>query len=175
MVIGEDKELDAKRFSAADFNGQFDVEIEAVTPSLFGGTQKKQDWMTLAELGLVNLEIPFNRDIFRKQFSGSEFIDEYSDDLRVAMYENDLFMTGRKIDVGMFDDHLIHIQQHEKIFKRTDFENLGPEVVRPALEHILQHYEEAAAQQQEAQDAEAEQTAQQTDATTPPEKKGANA
>jgi len=145
-VLGEDGEYEARRFKGADFNGDYDVHLEAVNPSLFSTTQKKQDVVQAINLQLIDIvNSPQNRELARKILNVSEFEEPFTPDMRIALYENGLLLAGQQVNRGPRDDDAIHLTIHDKLFKRTDLMSFPKGLLQLWLQHVQEHEQALAA------------------------------
>lgn len=152
-VIGDDGEMEAKQFSAADFTGEIDIEIEAVTPSIFSESQKKSDYMAMLESGLIDQTLYANRERGRKLMGLGDFEEGLSVDTKKALWENQEMLAGRAVAVMPIDNHEAHMMVHEKFLKRTDLNRYDPAIVAAFVEHTKATAESIAEQMMEMADA----------------------
>jgi hypothetical protein len=139
QVLGEDGEAQAKEFRSADFSGQWDVELEPAPPTLFSSAQKRSDIIELLKVGMIDPNLPQNRDEVRRLFNAAEFGEAQSPDIKRARYENGVILAGGDVRIHPLDDHAVHVEEHRKPFKRMDREKLDPAALNKLAEHMRQH------------------------------------
>lgn len=138
-VLGDDGDMEAKRFQNTDFKGSYDVYVEAVNPSLFSATQKRADVVQAINLGLISLEDHKTREQARKDLNVGGYDDPVSADMKIALYENSKLLAGDPVSIGAYDDSGVHHAIHQLLFKRTDFENLPQPTIQNMIDHMGMH------------------------------------
>lgn len=123
--------------------------------------QKKQQVMNLLQLGLFNdpdtgrMDRSTRAKIMEMLNYGNWEDGNDIDQMHIskAMRENIDVQNGQMINVRDFDDHAIHIEEHNKFRLSSDYEDLGRE--RPDLadyfdQHVKMHQDAIQMQQQQA-------------------------
>ncbi|AZV56072.1 hypothetical protein [Clostridium sp. AWRP] len=123
--------------------------------------QKKQQVMNLLQLGLFNdpdtgrMDRSTRAKIMEMLNYGNWEDGNDIDQMHIskAMRENIDVQNGQMINVRDFDDHAIHIEEHNKFRLSSDYEDLGRE--RPDLadyfdQHVQMHQDAIQMQQQQA-------------------------
>lgn len=162
MLVSRNSELTVslvQRFVGEDLRDNCNVVIEPSSsiPKLKAAEQAML--LELQQTGALNLEDPRNKQEFLSRLGVSGFNASYSKDENRAKLENmqlDSLMQHpeEKPVVMLYDNHQIHKQVHADRTKEQSFLDLPAEVQQLYFEHIREHEEmEAAEQQQKAMQA----------------------
>ncbi len=132
----------------------YDVEFVAENELLYSEDAQKQRFIEAYQLGLFtdeNGRIP-ERAKFRalesfKVANFSEIMNINLLQLQAAQRENSFFEDGIIPEMGQFDDHKIHIEEHMRFILQMDFQFLKkkkPEFASAMEEHIKAHQKKMA-------------------------------
>lgn len=140
-VAGDNNEVEV-----IDFNGAMvrstDVEVEAGSSLPESKAAKQAFIMDLVSAGLLNPENPDEKKkILRYMQIGitEPLYEEAQLDLSRAMFENRQMKGGTFVQPQLYEDHFIHIQEHDNFRKRRDFDSLHPEVQEMFEAHVTMH------------------------------------
>jgi hypothetical protein len=150
--IGPNREVDVREWEMSDLRSD-DVFIENAAALAETPSERRQMVFDLLNAGLFNRPELSNMDEEGRQkvFQLLEFghwetgaeDDNFLQKSR-ARRENRDMMTGQPIPVMDFDDHMLHILQHNRMRMQAEYEELmktpmGPVVNQLMMAHIAQH------------------------------------
>lgn len=150
--IGGNREADVREWEMSDLRSD-DVFIENMAALSETPGQRRQMVFDLLNAGLfVKPELsPIDAETRQKVFQMLEFgawESGYEDDMFMqksrARKENRDIMQGQPIMVQDFDDHQLHILQHNRMRMQSEYEELmatpeGPIINEMMMAHIAQH------------------------------------
>ena len=174
-IVGEDGYFDAQTFKGAEIRGNRDVRVESGSALATSKSARNAIIMDLMKNGQVDPQAGLQR----LEFGGVEKLyEDLQIDRRHAQRENLRLAAGEPVTApdealmmsdpekamqsaympNSFDNHQIHIEQHNKFRKTQQFEIL-PQEIKAAFELHVQLHKEAAnvEMQQEMQQALAQQ------------------
>lgn len=125
------------QWTGKDLAGQFDVivPLDAILPRSQAAQQALADRMV--QMGLIQSPAQYIRFA---QVPGQEYlIDAVMPDVAKARRENHSLGLGRVEIPAPFDDHGIHIQEHNDFRKTERFEAMTPEMQSIVSDHIEAH------------------------------------
>ena len=143
-----------------DVINSYDVEYTTENELLFSEEMQRQSFFELFNMGMYTEKdgtIPTRVKIRAKQlvkagnFSDLIGIDELQ--IQSAQRENAFFEEGVIPEVSDFDEHEIHIEEHLRYILQMDFHLLKhkkPEYAKALEEHLRQHKQIVAEQEQQA-------------------------
>jgi len=122
----EDGDLEAQRFSAADIATVMDVHIEAGSTLPRSRSARTQLAMQLAPLGLIKEP----KDLFKLlDLPGGEFLMEHMNlDSKQAQRENSRLRVGVQCQVHGWDNHEVHMTEHNDYRKSQEYDSLPPHI-----------------------------------------------
>lgn len=149
---GSNREADVKEWERSDLRSD-DVYIENVAALTESPSQRKQMVFDLLNAGLfVKPEMsPLDEDSRQKVFEMLQFghwetgfEDERFLQKSRARRENNDIMQGQPIQVMDFDDHMIHVQAHNRMRMQAEWDELlktpiGPLVNEMMVAHTAEH------------------------------------
>lgn len=150
-------EEQVKSFIGEDLYDNCNVIIEASSsiPQLKAAEQAKL--LELAQLGVLNLQNPANRNEFLDRFGIKGFDTDYSKDAKRAEDENENMDNlindpqNKPVVLPMVDNHQIHIAVHTDRMKEPAYLSMPPEVQQMYMQHVAQHQQLLDQQQQQQQ------------------------
>lgn len=158
MLIARNKELtedQLKSFIGEDLYDNCNVVIEASSsiPKLKSAEQALLQ--ENAQLGVLNLENPANRQEYLERQGIIGFDTDYSADVKRAEWENSLLddmetSPDNKPILLVVDNHDIHIDRHSNRCKEPSFMSLPANVQKAYFAHIQEH-EDAKSQAEQMQ------------------------
>lgn len=148
-------ESDINHFIGEDLYDNCNVVVEAGSniPKL---QASKQAVLTeQAQLGILNLQDPTNREEYLQALGISGFDSDIGPDKKRAEWENDLmdnvkYSPMNKPVVLAIDRHEIHIDTHQNRMKSPTFMSMPPEVQQAYMMHLQEHEQFQAMAQQAA-------------------------
>lgn len=169
-TVGRDREIEVMDWNASYLRSD-DVIIENSAALAESPAQRRQMVFDLLSAGLFNRpeNSPLDPEMRRKVFELLEYghwegasEDDSALQKSRARRENRLMMQGQSVQVMDFDDHLIHIQQHNRMRMSAEYEALlrtpsGPLIDQMVRLHIAEHMQALLASQM-TQQAPAEQS-----------------
>jgi hypothetical protein len=121
----EEGMLEVSHFSGADINGQLDVRLSAESALPKSKSARAQLAMQLWDQKIVTDPRLYLRML---DMPGVDFITEQlSVDTKQAQRENDKLLFGEQCEVHDWDNHMVHISEHNDLRKSEEYEKLGPE------------------------------------------------
>jgi hypothetical protein len=150
----DDNTLETYRYKGADVGAQLDVYLSSES-----AMPKSKSARASLALDLNQRQVPpFNdpRTLVRfLEMPGSDFImDALSVDAKQAQRENGDMVNGTHVEVHDFDNHAVHITEHNNFRKSRDYERLDVKLRGLFDAHVAVHHEvvvgQAAAAAQQA-------------------------
>lgn len=135
-VVGDDGQFESFMFSRTDIRGNTDLKIEAgsATPR---SRAAKQAFIT--ELGKMGWIPPDRALRYLDMAETGRLYEEMQIDARQAQRENLKMKDGLPQSVNSWDNHEVHILEHDNYRKRQAFENLPDEQKMLFEQHVMQH------------------------------------
>lgn len=135
-VVGDDGQIEAFMFSKANIRGNTDLKIEAgsATPR---SRAAKQAFIT--ELGKMGWIPPDRALRYLDMAETGRLYEEMQIDARQAQRENLKMMGGMPQAVNTWDEHAVHIAEHNSFRKRQAFEKASDEIKMLMEMHVQQH------------------------------------
>ena len=114
--------LEVAHFSKADIDGQLDVHVSTESGIVRSKSAMVQLTMDLQKAGVLTDP----RHILRLiQMPGMDFITEaFNVDARQAQRENEYLQLGEEVQVNTFDNHMVHITEHDNFRKSSEYDKL---------------------------------------------------
>lgn len=145
----EEGALEVSHFSGADVQHQLDVHVATDT-----GVVRSKSAMVQLALDLWGAGILTDpRHLLRLiKVPGTDFLAEaWNIDTRQAQRENEYLLLGEQVEINSFDNHMVHITEHDNLRKSEEYEKLkraaltgDPEAQRTVAiidAHTQAHYE----------------------------------
>jgi len=131
-------------FIGTDLYDNFNVIIEAGSNIPKLESAEKANLIQLAQIGTLGLENPENRMEFNKRMGISGFDQEVGPDQVRAEWENDildniLYSPDNLPVVLACDNHVLHMEIHDRRKKKPDYISLPPEVQQAYEQHDMEH------------------------------------
>lgn len=135
-VVGDDGQYESFMFSRTDIRGNTDLKIEAgsATPR---SRAAKQAFIT--ELGKMGWIPPDRALRYLDMAETGRLYEEMQIDARQAQRENLKMKDGLPQAVNSWDEHEVHILEHNNYRKRQAFENLDDMRKMMFETHVMQH------------------------------------
>jgi hypothetical protein len=136
-IVGKNRINEAVTFKGSDITST-DVRVQEGSMYQMSRAAKQDFVMALVDKGLIAdktealkmLDLGIADDIY----------DEYAIDVNDAQEENDLWKRGNVSPVVQeFDNHPVHIKEHDKLRKSSDYDNMPPELKKVIDEHVNAH------------------------------------
>lgn len=135
-VLGDNRIVEAYVFSKADLKGNTDLRIEhgSATPR---SRAAKQAFITdLIDKGVI----PPERGLkYLEMAETTRLYEEMQLDSRQAQRENLRMKLQEDVPVNEWDNHELHIMEHDNYRKRQEFERLPDEIKEIFQNHVSQH------------------------------------
>lgn len=152
MVVGENQEWEAKKFSKSDLVGRINVYLDeaSVAPK-----SKAYDQMMVGQMverQMLDLSDPIVKlQVFTKMDQG-DLIEGLDIDMKDAEKEKEQFIqTGKWNPRPGIDNDQIHSIRHGNFCKSDAFRKLPPQAQQLAIQHKIYHDQQIQKQQQAAQ------------------------
>lgn len=135
-VAGNNRSFAVEQFKGADLDGEFDISIQSVSGLPQDKTARFQMLQELAKMGIIDqmkfLELMELSDV-------DEVFEDIQEDMNAAQWENDQMKKGKPQPVKDFENHQIHIYEHNKFRKTLLFKKLPQHVQDEFEQHVHQH------------------------------------
>jgi len=137
-VAGKDESFDVTYMKASALHGNKDVRVEAGSALPHSKAAKQAFLMDLFKMG-VFAEKPseFLRILDLRGID--KIVADYKVDLQQAQRENTKMGQGIQVQVNDFDNHEIHLEQHNRYSKTQEYEMLDPGKQALFLQHRQSH------------------------------------
>jgi hypothetical protein len=148
--------LDIKAFKGADLKGNHSVRVSARSIAPKSKAAQRAAIIEAAQYGIFTFEDPISRS------KAADLLDvpinqEVSVHMHKAESENDYLRQGIfQATTFEEDDHVIHIQEHNKLYLDPNYFELSADAQNFIAEHIKNHADIHQQQQQAAKEAEME-------------------
>lgn len=119
----EEGAIEVRHFSQADVQGQLDVHVYSET-----GVVRSKSAMVQLALDLWSAQVITDpRHLLRLiKVPGTDFLAEvWNVDTRQAQRENEHLQLGEMVQVNSFDNHPVHIAEHDAMRKGEEYEKLA--------------------------------------------------
>lgn len=153
---GLDAEVDA--FQGADLYGAWEVKVDLNTQGPMSRSERIQigmQWLQLGAFGPAGEEKTLERFFQFTGMGASIPAPPSSTDSEIAEMENAGMRRGLQFEVGMLDNHEIHLERHIPAMKRLFIDPSTPQSLLTAMQgHIqthMMHFQREQAQQAQAQ------------------------
>jgi hypothetical protein len=145
----EEGALEVKHFSGADIENQLDVHVSTDTGVVRSKSAMVQLVFDLVDRGIITDP----RHVLRLiQVPGTDFIAEsFNIDTRQAQRENEYLLLGEPVEIHSFDNHMVHISEHDNIRKSEEYDKLqrraaagdpeATQIIANLDAHTQAHYE----------------------------------
>lgn len=140
-VVGEDNEVEVVDFIGSNIRN-VDVEVVAGSSLPQSKAAKQAFIMDLAQAQILNPQNPDEkRKILRYLEMGisEELFSEVQLDIKRAKSENRRMAQDMPMEPYPWDDHILHITEHNNYRKRRDFEQLSERSWQMFDEHVKKH------------------------------------
>lgn len=142
-VVGEHNLISVQYLMGSDLNGNTDYRVEAGSGIPSSRAAKQAFIMELGKMGWIS---PAQALKYLDMAETGKIYQESQVDSRQAQRENLLLKSGNQIQTNMFDNHLIHIIEHDLFRKTEEYLKLDPQVKYMVDFHSIDHrYKLAAA------------------------------
>lgn len=144
----EEGALEVAYFRGSDVHHQVDVQVKSDT-----GVVRSKSAMVQLSLDLWDRKVLSDpRQLLRLiKVPGTDFLAEaWNVDTRQAQRENEYLLTGEVVEVHQFDNHLVHITEHDNLRKSEEYDKLlraaregDPEATQKLASidaHVQAHY-----------------------------------
>lgn len=135
----QEGELQVAHFSGADLSHQLDVHLttESALPRSKAARRELMDLMW--DKQIINDPQVYVRAL---DVPGVDFITEQmSTDKKQAQRENQQLAVGQHVEVHGWDNHAVHIKEHNDFRKGQDYEKMPPELKAVIDGHVSAHDE----------------------------------
>lgn len=140
-------------FLGTDLYDHCNVVVEAGSNVPKLQTAQQARLMELAQVGVLNLNLPANRLQFLQDMGVAGYDNDIGPDVKRAEWENSLldniaYSPDNKPIVLDADAHDVHVSTHEQRQKEPSFLSLPPEAQQAYMQHIMEHQQFQQQQQQ---------------------------
>lgn len=136
QVLGDDGRYEAHFLSNADLKGNTDLHVQSGSATPRSRAAKQAFIMELMSNGYVD---PAKGLRYLDMAETSKMYEEMQVDSRHAQRENLRMAEAVPVDVNTWDNHEIHIQEHNNYRKTQEFENLDEETQAIFEAHVIMH------------------------------------
>lgn len=152
MVLGKNKDYEAKKFSKADLAGRITCYLEEAS---IAPKSKAYDQLMISQMidkQMLNLNDPAVKVAVFTKFDQADLIEGLDIDIKDAVQEQEEFeKTGQWRPRPGIDSDEIHFMEHSKLCKSDEFKTWPPQVQQMAVQHALYHKQEIQKAQEAAQ------------------------
>lgn len=135
-IMGNDGQWEQLMFGKADLRGNTDLRIESGSAQPRSRAAKQAFIMELADKGMI----PPDRALkYLDMAETGRLYEETMLDSRHAQRENIRMRNGEETMVNDWDNHEVHIIEHNNFRKRSEFEKLPEELQALFQQHVEQH------------------------------------
>ena len=133
-------DLEAQRFTGADVSDSLDVYVspESLLPR---SKAARQDLVFKLQGAGMLTDVRRALQIIDEPGMDA-FMDNLSLDAKQAQRENSHLRNGELQQVHTFDNHVVHIAEHDDFRKSYEYEQLPPEIRSVVDAHVLVHHEQ---------------------------------
>lgn len=135
-VTGSDGMYESYVLKGADISGNTDLNIQSGSAMPRSRAAKQAFIMELGKLGWIT---PDKALRYLDLAETGKMYEELQRDTRQAQRENLKMMSGQQVMVNTWDEHMIHVQEHNNQRKGQDFENAPDQVKQLFEEHVQTH------------------------------------
>lgn len=140
-IVGDDGEVEVFDFQGADIRAT-DVVVEMGSSMPQSKAAREAMILEMVQRGILNPGDPEEKKkILRYLDIGitDELYEEAQLDISRAKYENRQMASGQPVRPEIYDDHMVHITEHDNFRKRNDFDKL-PDMLKQLFEqHVQMH------------------------------------
>jgi hypothetical protein len=138
-IVGKNRKIDTISFKGSELTS---CDVRMQEGSMLNRTlAAKQEFVfSMIESGVLNPET--HRTLILKLLEmgdTDEMYDDVIEDINHAQNENDMWLRGLEPIVREFHNHAIHIQEHNRFRKTSDYMELPPEVMDRVDRHVSVH------------------------------------
>jgi hypothetical protein len=135
-VVGTDGEYESFIFSNQDLAGNTDLNVQSGSAMPRSRAAKQAFIMQLGQMGWI----PPDRALrYLDMAETGRLYEEMQRDARAAQRENLKMLKGMPVNVHSWDEHTIHINEHNDERKRQRFDSSDPQVQAAFEEHVQMH------------------------------------
>lgn len=135
-VVGTDGEYESFMFSGADIFGNTDLNIQSGSAMPRSRAAKQAYIMQLGQMGWI----PPDRALrYLDMAETGRLYEELQIDARQAQRENLKMLNGMQVLPNTWDEHVVHILEHNNERKKQRFENSSPEIKAVFEQHVKLH------------------------------------
>lgn len=137
-VAGKDESFDVMFLKGSAIRGNTDVRVEAGSALPHSKAAKQAFLMDLFKMGVFQQ----NPSEFLKilELRGiDKVIDDYKADIHQAQRENIKMAHGMQVNVNDFDEHELHLREHNRYRKTEEYEMLEPPLQALFVQHCMAH------------------------------------
>lgn len=135
-VIGSDGEYEAFMFSGADIEGNTDLNIQSGSAMPRSRAAKQAYIMQLGQMGWI----PPDRALrYLDMAETGRLYEELQIDARQAQRENLKMLNGQQVLVNTWDEHHVHVLEHNTERKKQRFESSDDNVKAMFEQHVQMH------------------------------------
>lgn len=153
-VVGKTGLQEAMEFKGSDLNGNYDLRIESGSMAPRSRAARQAFITELMKMQVID---PAKGMRYLQMSETNAMFSEMQVDVRQVQREN-LKLSAQPevdmetgipapimVDINPFDDHMVHLLEHEKFMKSQEYEILPPENKEAFLQHWIVHKEQAMA------------------------------
>lgn len=135
-VVGANRIAQSLAISSASVQGVIDLRVESGSSAPRSRAAKQAFIMELGKNGYIPPEKVLQ---YLEMTESARMYEEMQIDARQAQRENYLMMQGQPLEANSWDDHVIHIAEHNNFRKTQEFENLDDQIKIIFEQHVIAH------------------------------------
>lgn len=152
MVLGQNKEWEAKTFTKDALAGKISVYLEEASIAPKSKAYQQLIIGQMLQQGLVDMQDPAVRVQVMHMFDTPELIEGIDVDMKDSIVEKEEFLkTGQVRPRPGIDNDQIHYLEHSKTCKSEEFKKWPPQMQQLWAQHTIYHFQEIQKQQQAQQ------------------------
>lgn len=143
-VVGSNSMYESFVFKGSDLRGNTDFKVVPGSAAPRSRAAKQAHIMELVKMGII----PPDRGLqFLEMAETARLYEEMQVDVRQAQRENLKMSNGDESPVNNWDDHMVHIMEHDGYRKRQEFEQLPDQMKEIFNMHVETHKQVIAMEQ----------------------------
>ena len=150
MVLGNNKEWEAKKFSKDSLAGRINVYLEEGSIAPKSKAYEQMIAGQMLQQNLLNMQDPMVQIKVMSLFDMGDMVEGLNSDVKDAAREKEDFLkTGQPRPRPVVDNDKIHLQEHVGVAKSDEYRNWPPLLQNGWIQHIMYHSQRLQQQQQQ--------------------------
>lgn len=140
VIEGKKGSYKVDKFSKADLTGSVNIKTESTKARPQSQLMQQLAVQQLEQMGIINPQLPTTRLKIAQLYGMGNLVEDMDDEQMYATSEWEKIMQGIPAQVSMLiDNHEIHIAQHKKDARNSDFMSAPKEIQAQGILHIMNH------------------------------------